>query len=56
MKAFSNYRDIRITFDASPKSWIADLRPLGLVPERPYFSTKAEATEAAEFLTYKRVR
>ena len=56
MKAFSNYRDIRITFDASPKSWIADLRPLGLVPGRPYFSTKAEATEVAEFLTYKRVR
>ena len=48
MKAFSNYRDIRITFDASRESWIADLRPLGLVPGRPYFNTKTEATEAAK--------
>ena len=48
MKAFSNYRDIRITFYASRESWIADLRPLGLVPERPHFNTKAEATKVAK--------
>ncbi len=47
MKAFSNYRDIVIRYDAARDRWFADLRPLGLVPGRPHFNTKAEATKVA---------
>ena len=48
MKAFSNYRDIRVKYNASRESWFADLRALGLVPERPHFDTKSEATEVTK--------
>ena len=48
MKAFSNYRDIVIRYDAARDRWVVDLRPLGLVPERPHFDTKSEATEVTK--------
>ena len=48
MKAFSNYRDIVIRYDAARDRWVADLRSLGLVPERPHFDTKSEATEVTK--------
>ena len=48
MKRYTNYREIGISYDASRDQWVADLRPLGLVPAHPYFNTKAEATEGAK--------
>jgi len=48
MKAFSNYRNIVICYDAARDRWAVDLRPLGLVPGRPKCATKAEATGAAK--------
>ena len=48
MKRYTNHREIGISYDASRDRWVPDLRPLGLVPARPYFNTKAEATEGAK--------
>ena len=48
MKIYTSYRDIVIRYDATRDRWVVDLRPLGLVPGRPKYATKAEATEAAK--------
>lgn len=48
MKRYTNYREIGISYDTSRDRWVADLRPLGLVPAHPYFNTKAKATEGAK--------
>ena len=48
MKKFSSYREIQIKYDVKRDRWFADLRSLGVVPARPKFNTKAEATEGAK--------
>ena len=48
MKIYTSYRDIVIRYDATRDRWVVDLRPLGLVPGRPKFATKAEATGVAK--------
>ena len=48
MKKFSSYRDIQIKYDTKRDRWFADLRALGVVPARPKFNTKSEATEGAK--------
>ena len=48
MKKFSSYRDITNKYDSTVDRWVLNLRPFGLVPSRPKFKTKAEATEFAK--------
>ena len=35
MKRYTTYRDIVISYKAKRDRWVADFRPLGLIPERP---------------------
>jgi|GEM_PF-1927727 hypothetical protein len=48
MKKFSSYQDITNKYDSTVDRWVLNLRPFGLVPSRPKFKTKAEATEFAK--------
>jgi len=48
MKQFNRYQDIVISYNAQRERWYPFLKPLGMVPERPMFATKAEAVEKAK--------
>ena len=48
MKRYTNYRDIVGSYNNERDRWVVGFRPLGLIPARPKFETKAEATEAAK--------
>lgn len=48
MKKFPSYRDITNKYDSTVNRWVMNLRHFGLVPSRPKFKTKAEATEFAK--------
>jgi hypothetical protein len=48
MKKFNRYQDIVISYNAQRESWYPNLGALGMVPPRPMFTTKAEATEEAK--------
>ena len=48
MKKFNRYQDIVISYNAQRERWYPYLKPLGMVPERPMFKTKAEASDAAK--------
>ena len=39
MKRYTNYRDIKISYDDQRDRWVLDLRPLGASPARPPFMT-----------------
>ena len=48
MKTFNRYQDIVISYNEDRERWYPRLGPLGIVPSRLMFKTKAEATEAAK--------
>ena len=48
MKRYTTYRDIVISYDGDRERWAVDFRPLGLIPARPKFDTKAETTKATK--------
>ena len=48
MKTFNRYQDIVISYNEDRERWYPRLEPLGIVPARPMFKTKAEATEKAK--------
>ena len=47
MKNFNRYQDIVISYNEKRERWFPDLRALGVVPPRPMFKTKAEASNCA---------
>ena len=47
MKYFNRYQDIVISYNEKRERWFPDLRALGVVPPRPMFKTKAEASDCA---------
>jgi integrase len=48
MKTFNRYQDIVISYNEDRERWYPRLGPLGIVPARPMFKTKAEASDAAK--------
>ena len=48
MKNFNRYQDIVIRYNAQRERWYLNLKALGVVPPRPMFKTKSEATEEAK--------
>ena len=48
MKNFNRYQDIVISYNAQRECWFPNLKALGVVPPRPMFKTKSEATEEAK--------
>jgi len=47
VKNFNRYQDIVISCNEKRERWFPDLRALGVVPPRPMFKTKAEASDCA---------